>query len=501
MFKIRLFVWAILICCQTEAVFGEEPAYWTKDFRYLAVDRSLHSELNKSLLWMECAKPIQKVLGIDQEWEKKAGFVNPTPASVFRDPQARYRMYYEVMKDNDSRWCAVAFSEDGLHWEKPRLGLTRGKFTDEDNNLIELTDTDWLRGPCVFYDPKAPEQERYKLSWRDNKNMYAAISSDGFRFRTVGKITDEGNLDSMNQTFRDPLTGKYTAYCRWWFGKTEEQADGDQRPRGIRTRFVPPARRGVSMKRSEVWACDWSGKRELILDPKDLFGEQGWTDLYTPCVTVYYGQYVAFPMLYLRYPLPDYSNTAGPLYSSFLYSRDGVRWNCPAPRHPLIDLRMHTGLEYEIGMAMAIHTMIEREGELLMYYRYDPGKHHIPDEERRGGEGEGIFAASLRKDGFGAVCSYPKEVGYWLTSEIDVPSEANDLYVNAIAEGEIRVEVRDAQNKPMDGFLFDGMNACQGDFIKQKLSWDQAGVRDLAGQTIRLCFELENAKIYSFWFE
>ena len=474
-----------------------ETGAWSTDFRYLAVDRSLHAQLDNALLWMESARPIKKAMEVDQGWERQAGFAALTPTSIFRDPQGRYRMYYSLMKENAKRWCAVAFSEDGLTWIKPKLGLAPGKFVQEDNNLIDIEDTDWIRGPCVFYDPGASPDERYKMSWRMSDKMVAAVSPDGLSFRNVGLISDEGNLDSTNQTFLDPLTGKYTAYCRWWYSKHD--ANGERLPNGYKMQQNPTLRRGVSLKRSDVWSCDWPGKRKPIIDPVAILGEGGWTDLYNPCVLVYHGQYVAFPTLYIRYPLAGYMNTAGPLYPGFMYSRDGEKWDCPGSKHPLIDLTTHAGPEYDIGMAFAAPALLEQDDQLLICYKYDPGKHNVPWQERM--EGSAIYVASLRKDGFGAIWSRPEKVGYWLTSSIKVLSNSKALCINCIADGHIRIEIRNSQNRTIGGFSLDQSNPIKGDSLAHKVLWKDAPLRNLAGREVRLYFELDNAKIYSFWFE
>lgn len=474
-----------------------ETGAWSTEFRYLAVDRTLHAQLDNAQLCMESAQPIRKVLELDQEWERQAGFAVLSPTSIFRDPQGRYRMYYSLMKENAKRWCAVAFSENGLTWTKPKLGLAPGKFVEEDNNLVDIKDTDWIRGPYVFIDPGAPPEERYKMSWRMSDKMVAAVSSDGLRFRNVGLISDEGNLDSTNQTFLDPLTGKYTAYCRWWFGKHD--ANGERIPDQYKMHQTYPVRRGVSIKRSDVWSCDWPGQRKPIIDPKNLLGDRGWTDLYNPCVLVYRGQYVAFPTLYIRYPLPNYMNTAGPLYPGFMYSREGETWDCPGSKHPLIDLTVHVGTEYDIGMAFVASALLERDNKLLIYYKYDPGKHNVPWQERM--EGSAVYVASLRKDGFGAVNSRPKKIGYWLTPTLKVPSGTGSLCMNCVAKKGIRVEIRDHQNQVIQGFSLDQSNPIRGDSLAQKALWNAAQLSDLAGRKVRLCFELNDAKIYSFWFE
>jgi len=76
--------WPIIVfsCGFLPTLASAEPSYWTPTVRYLAVDPSLHEKLDYALIWMECAKPVRKVLELDQSWEKKAGFTNPTRESI-----------------------------------------------------------------------------------------------------------------------------------------------------------------------------------------------------------------------------------------------------------------------------------------------------------------------------------------------------------------------------------------------------------------------------------
>ncbi len=40
--------------------------------------------------------------------------------------------------------------------------------------------------------------------------------------------------------------------------------------------------------------------KQVLIDPIDIFGDGGWTDVYTPNVQVYHGQYIGMPAVYFR---------------------------------------------------------------------------------------------------------------------------------------------------------------------------------------------------------
>jgi hypothetical protein len=175
--------------------------------RFLAADTTLHAELDNARLEMGQAEFIGKVLELDQSWEKRDfPFGFGYCASVLIDGEGRWRMYYELMKHNAGRCTAVAFSDDGGHRTKPALNLTEDRYTTaNENNIVNVLDTEFLRGGFVFLDERVPADRRFRMSWRYGGQMSGAVSADGLNFRNVGTVDTGGSLDSLNVTFYDSL--------------------------------------------------------------------------------------------------------------------------------------------------------------------------------------------------------------------------------------------------------------------------------------------------------
>ena len=62
----------------------------------------------------------------------------------------------------------VATSRDGIHWEKPNLGLM--EFRSSKDNIVFQAESMGF-GPCVFRDPTARRDEKYKLMYRGHSNL------------------------------------------------------------------------------------------------------------------------------------------------------------------------------------------------------------------------------------------------------------------------------------------------------------------------------------------
>ena len=69
------------------------------------------------------------------------------------------------------------------------------------------------------------------------------------------------------------------------------------------------------------------------------------------------------------------------------------------------------------------------------------------------------------------------------------------------AAGGLRVEMQTADGKPIEGFALDDCPEIIGDRIEHTVSWKSGSdVGKLAGQTVRLRFELKDADLYSLQF-
>ena len=80
----------------------------------------------------------------------------------------------------------------------------------------------------------------------------------------------------------------------------------------------------------------------------------------------------------------------------------------------------------------------------------------------------------------------------------------DELVVNCStsAAGDIRVEILDADSRPIEGYTQADADGFFGDSIDHSLTWNgKTDVSPLAGKPIRLRFLLQDADLYSYQFQ
>ena len=124
--------------------------------------------------------------------------------------------------------------------------------------------------------------------------------------------------------------------------------------------------------------------------------------------------------------------------------------------------------------------------ELWFYYGGSDTPHNI----------HGTFAigvATTRRDRLIGVRSLKGDQSRVLTRPFLV---TGDLFLNATAKGEIRVQVTSVA----DNIIWDAL-ACTpvtGDGLELPVRWGEKTLGDLAGQTVRLRFFLQDAALFTF---
>lgn len=454
------------------------------DHHFLAADASLRAQLQNATPIMGQATFVGKVLENDQPWE--ADYLYNYPGSVVVDPATgQWRMYYELKRKTDSAQCtALATSTDGIHWTKPALNISGTKYTtDPNNNFINNTSATWIGTPSVFIDPNAPASERYRMSEHADiggTGLYASASPDGLNWQRVGVIDDAGGvvMDAQNNAFFDPKTNQYMAYMRCRY----------------------PSGRGVMTKRSDTFDTNWTAEREFTIDPGAIpqfaANSTNKADIYYSSVVPYKGQYIGLPSMYYH----PTSQADGPVYPTFMYSRDGLNWSFEDPYKPIIDLNAHgqVASDYsDFGQAYMMTTMPEEDGWLYMYYGWYPEQHNTYPQSS-----SVTYLAKLREDRFVGIEAAGSD-GSWTTSAITLPSDPGQLLVNALVNGSVRVEVLDpATNQPFAGFSnADGLSIGPGDYLDAMARWNAKNtLASLAGQTVMFRFLMDDATVYSFHF-
>ena len=105
----------------------------------------------------------------------------------------------------------------------------------------------------------------------------------------------------------------------------------------------------------------------------------------------------------------------------------------------------------------------------------------------------------MRLDGFVSVQPVSDQKAGTLTTRPFV-FLGDDIQINADASnGSVRVEILDANGKPIDGFSAADCQALRGDQLRHTLRWkEKQNCRQLKGRPIRLQFYLDQSKLFSF---
>jgi hypothetical protein len=117
--------------------------------------------------------------------------------------------------DNDSYSC-YARSKDGIHWQKPSLGIYPYQ-GNKNNNILGFG----THGVTVFLDDQAPRAERFKaVGVRQHAGcqwwVYGATSADGIHWKWRDEPLLKKNADTANVCIRDGDV--YRLYLRMWSG-------------------------------------------------------------------------------------------------------------------------------------------------------------------------------------------------------------------------------------------------------------------------------------------
>jgi hypothetical protein len=111
-----------------------------------------------------------------------------------------------------------------------------------------------------------------------------------------------------------------------------------------------------------------------------------------------------------------------------------------------------------------------------------------------------IQRMSLRTDGFASV-NAPFAGGGMVTMPFTYTGDHLELNFATSAAGEIRVELEDADGKPLPGFTLDDCDVLIGDRINKTVSWHgQASLSRYIAKPVRLKFVMIDADLYAFQF-
>jgi hypothetical protein len=172
-------------------------------------------------------------------------------------------------------------------------------------------------------------------------------------------------------------------------------------------------------------------------------------------------------------------------------SRDGRHWTRVGKREEFIPLGKPEDWDAHYHDAPA--EPIPMGNELWVYYRSTrSGK--SSDKQTHC-----IGLARLRRDGFVSLDA-GRTPGTVVTRPLTF--DGRSLFINAdvAKDGYVKAELRDTSGKPIEPFVLGTCKPVTGDQLEARVSWEGGdAIARPADTSLRLAFELKNARLYAFW--
>ena len=453
-------------------------------------------------------------LYVEKPWEIR--FARPNSIVPW---EGIYRLYYELRPARGRDFIAMATSKDGINWERPELGIVSFE-NSKANNLVD-TGENRTRGICVFVDPGAAEEHRFKLIGHNpHEGMFMLTSPDGLRFQRVVDCLLPFNTDSLVSAFFDERVGKYRVYFRAW--------DRD-RPVGNIPGSRVVALAEVDTLFEPVPLRDNAPDPWPIRPPKKVFGDTEISvmprmnkevlpyviacDEHDPeCADIYQsaalrycpGVYLAFPTLYYHYPGPPEGFINDGLHDAqFATSQDGVHWQRD---YRQAYVPMDLPREHRIKTLHTCNGMVPN-GHFLHQYYWGRQRTHgegrtaqNPKSARTNMLGDPFFfRVQQRLDGFvSADSAYTGGVLVTKAFEIQSP-QINLNFINS-ASGAAHAALLDENDQEIPGFGLEASDLIQGNETHYPLSWEaQSDVSKLMGKPVKLLVKSRGTKLFAVY--
>lgn len=469
----------------------------------------------------------------DKPWEEtKSLLVYGT--SVY-DPSApndqRFRLWYQAILSKDYGSAnhpgpLLATSSDGIHWNKPILGVANLNGSDQNNAIWANNSRGWVSSDGLAFDPDDPDaSRRYKLLGfigADEPEIQrpgygAFFSPDGIHWiahesnplfaydhKSVCEVaTTIYNEQSATPRKDHPLdvhryygSVKYSSFMcdPIWdasFGQMRRAA-------GILTSddfihwspnylVLQPDSTDDFLARQRVMSASASMLRSRPHQQRAEFYGMG----LMPYGDILLGFLWVFDSS--GSVREDGGNQDGPLHVQLTGTRDLRHWKRLGERMPV--LSPGADGEWDSGCVYTCNRPIVVGDEIWLYYSGSNHGHF--------GKVDSVSSIGLaiwRLDGFVSI-NANQEVGSLVTKPFVF--SGNRLFLNATTEGgSITVEMQDETGTSIEGFTSADCIPVEGDSLRHEVAWKSGrNPGDLHGRAVKLTFKIRRAKLYSFQFD
>ena len=419
-------------------------------------------------------------------WE--ARYDNLYPSVIYDDEEAIFKCWYSAfIVDEASNNTALnqrpyldyrsgereegllyAWSTDGIHWEKPALGIIEFEGSKA-NNLVMRKATHGIHAGGVLKDLRDPDPaRRYKYLHRNPRagRMAACFSADGLNW-TQPQLWPEHDAvgDTHNNAIWAPHLGKYVGITRGW-------SDGPFR--GLRT---------VLRSESDDF-IHWTKPVEIMR------GADAHDQVYSMPIAEYAGLYIGLPAVFHKgaAKAPDWDRVD----TELAWSADTLHWLRVCPGTPLIPrgAGSYPDGEFDNSCIYAAAPIVH-DGRIMIYYGGSNGLHN--------GWREGSFnLATLEVDRFaGFAPARTGRTARLTTAAMRLTAEAIRVNIEVAPDGRVRAGLLGGDGSMIRGCGLDECWPLTESGSACELRWNGQSTEWLAGEEFRVVIELDKAKLYA----
>ena len=417
------------------------------------IERRLHHPVARNI-----------ALELDKPWEGAfCGYVTVMTGPAKQEVRLYYRGWGDLKKPAVT--CCAVSHDGGKTFTRPDLGIYEFD-GNRHNNIVHMGAGTHNFTPFLDANPAAPAEARFKaLAGAGPKgSLVPYASADGFHWTRMQKepVITDGAFDSQNLAFWDSVRGEYVSFFRDFH-------------LGVRD-----IKRCTSKDFIHWTKPEW-------LD----YGDAPREHLYTNAITPYYRAphiFLGFPCRFMpgRKKIMDHAEN-GVNDGVLMSSRDGQHWQrwVSAFLRPGLDPLCWTDRNNYLAWGLAPSG----PGEISLYwnehYRY-------PTQRLRRG--------TIRTDGFVSLHADAVPGGEALTRPLIFTGTGLHLNYSTSAVGYVRIELCDAEGKPLPGFsMIEGENLF-GDELDHLYQWNSNDLGKISGHPVRIRFRLRDADVFSFHF-
>ncbi len=474
-------------------------------YKFLVIDdedlldvRDLSRKVNQAI------KHPQPVLRLDAPWDRDderfsyANIMYDAEENIFKMWYWVWRAQYQqaaVIVEGGNK-LAYATSKDGIHWDRPELGLLDINGSKKNNYIIpELG----IYGANAIDDRSDIPARRYKMifgslgreaSWAGfHVPLSLAYSADGINWKRP---------EHVNPVLRGISDGEFTLFY-----------DRDRRKYQLYTRRTPNLPRDISLYESYD-LVNWEDLGRVVvpgdeLDPPEMY------NFYNMAPFCYENFFLGMLNPQHAHPIseayesyhksPEYPrDMLGHVDIQLAYSRDTRRWSRPRDRSPVVP-NGKLG-ERDFGGIYPSKSPVVVNGDTFIYYTASRYLHSWWEEfEKKEKERDicCLMLAKMPEDHWVSLDAGP-EGGSLITKPWGPPHE---VFVNAdAAGGSIEAELVTPYGEPVPDYTRGDCIPVKANGKGQQIKWKCAkhpwALREQYRGGVLVKFHVKNAKLYSY---